>query len=133
MNAKKLFKLIRNDKLEAITALTDSEKGSNTLKQTQPNNNVILALLNQPHPASTQFPIHCAAEFDALNVTKFLCENVKVNLNVTDKDGKHVLHYAANNLSYRVLEYLVNGNGFRETILYSLESYYINYTGFQRV
>jgi len=93
MNAKKLFKLIRNDKLEAISALTDSEK----------------ALLNQPHPASTQFPIHCAAEFDALNVTKFLCENVKVNLNVTDKDGKHVLHYAANNLSYQVLEYLVNG------------------------
>ena len=31
MNAKKLFKLIRNDKLEAISALTDSEKGSNTL------------------------------------------------------------------------------------------------------
>ena len=75
-------------------------------------------MLNEPHPASTQFPIHCAAEFDALNVTKFLCENVKVNPNVTDKDGKHALHYAANNLSYQVLEYLVNGNGFREAINY---------------
>ena len=117
MNAKKLFKLIRNDKLEEISTLADSEKGSNTVKQKHPNNS-ILALLNEPHPASTQFPIHCAAEFDALNVTKFLCENVKVNPNVTDKDGKHVLHYAANNLSYQVLEYLVNGNGFREAILY---------------
>ena len=28
MNAKKLFKLIRNDKLEAIHVLADSEKGS---------------------------------------------------------------------------------------------------------
>ena len=71
-----------------------------------------LALLNQPHPTSSQFPIHCAAEFDAINVTRFLCEDVKVNVNVTDKDGKHVLHYAANNLSHRVLEYFVNGNGF---------------------
>ena len=45
MNAKKLFKLIRNDKLEAISALTDSEKGSNTLKQIQPNDNVIFSLV----------------------------------------------------------------------------------------
>ena len=43
MNAKKLFKLIRNDKLEAISALNDSEKGSNTLKQIQPNDNVIFS------------------------------------------------------------------------------------------
>ena len=28
MNARKLFKLIRNDKLEEISALADSEKGS---------------------------------------------------------------------------------------------------------
>jgi len=93
MNAKKLFKLIRNDKLDTIEMMSDAEK----------------ALLNQPHPASSQFPVHCAAEFDAINVTKFLLEHIKVNINVTDKDGKHCLHYAANNLSQRVLEYFVNG------------------------
>ena len=36
MNAKKLFKLIRNDKLDVIEMLSDTEKGSYILRKNLP-------------------------------------------------------------------------------------------------
>ena len=44
-----------------------------------------------------------------MNILRYLGQN-GANFNVTDRDGKHPLHYAASNLNNDALLYLLDGN-----------------------
>ena len=88
---KRLFKLIKSNNT------TQLEKGGD-----------FDDLVNTPHHRSFQYPVHLAAELGHLDVLKWLFKS-GANFNVTDRDGKHCLHYAAHQLHYDCCAFIING------------------------
>ena len=63
-------------------------------------------LLSQIHPSSKQFPAHAAAEYNNVRVLNLI--RIKGgNLNVTDGDGKHPLHFAASRKNVAAVKFLL--------------------------
>ena len=65
-------------------------------------------LVNLAHHKSFQYPIHFACEFGRIEVLPWLAKK-GANFNVTDRDGKHALHYAAHNLHVECCHFLIKG------------------------
>ena len=65
-------------------------------------------LVNLPHQKSFQYPIHFACELGRLEVLQWLATK-EANFKVTDRDGKHALHYAAHNLHVDCCHFLIKG------------------------
>jgi len=110
MGYKRLFKIIKKDNIDDFISITKTlDKSGRTYLKVQLSTDNSVDAINGCHPSSTQFPVHCAAENNSVRILRYLADQ-GANFNVTDRDGKQPLHYAANSLNNEALLYLLDGN-----------------------